>query len=95
MITLAAYLRSQRLNQEAFAARFAKRISRVTVCRWLIWLEWRDADVRTRTRNPPKHALRITERRALDIEAVTNHQVSRHYLRPDAFGVQSASMVAA
>lgn len=87
MLTLADYLKCNRLTQEDFASRFSPRISRVLVCRWLIWLEWRDERARGQGSlwRPPARALRVTEQRALQIELVTKGKVSRRYLRPDLF----------
>lgn len=83
MSSLAAYLYEGRISQADFGQKLAKPVSQQVVCRWLIWLEWRDAGSPGRS---PARALRVTAERALQIEAATGREVPRDYLRPDLYG---------
>ena len=70
---LAQYLEQEKLTQEEFGKRVGAGVSQGLIWQWLEWL------------TDPARGTRITAERAIEIEAATGGQVTRHELRPDLY----------
>lgn len=67
------YLDKHGLSQEEFAKKFKPAVTQGLIWQWSVWLK------------NPKKGTRITAERAIEIEAKTDGEITRHDLRPDLY----------